>query len=218
MDPHRAGTGYLAVPDETSGPGILVLHAWWGLTPFFKTICDRLAAAGYVALAPDLLGGEVATTIEEAEQRLEAANADELAHLTRSSLWHLRQLPMTPDAPVGVLGFSMGASMALWLSAREAGDVAATTIFYGAQDIDFAASRSAYLGHFADEDPYVDDDSLVLLEADLRLLDLDTTFHRYPGTRHWFFEEDRPEHDPEAAALAWERTLEFFDRHLRAAG
>ncbi|HEX4867856.1 MAG TPA: dienelactone hydrolase family protein [Acidimicrobiales bacterium] len=218
MDPKRAGTGYLAVPDETTGPGILVLHAWWGLTPFFKAICDRLAAAGFVALAPDLLGGDLASTIEEAEQRLEAANADELAHLTRSSLWHLRQLPMTPDAPLGVLGFSMGASMALWLSAREADDVAATAIFYGAQDIDFAGSRSAYLGHFADEDPYVDEDSLVLLEADLRLLDLDTTFHRYPGTRHWFFEEDRPEHDPTAAALAWERTLQFFRQHLQPEG
>jgi carboxymethylenebutenolidase len=218
MDPKRAGTGYLAVPDETSGPGILVLHAWWGLTPFIKTICDRLAAAGFVAVAPDLLGGEVATTIEEAEHRLETANADELAHLTRSGLWHLRQLPMTPDAPVGVLGFSMGASMALWLSARAAEDVAATAIFYGAQDIDFAGSRSAYLGHFADEDPYVDEDSRVLLEADLRLLDLDTTFHRYPGTKHWFFEEDRPEHDPEAAALAWQRTLEFFRQHLQSEG
>ena len=218
MDPKRAGTGYLAVPDSGSGPGILVLHAWWGLTPFFRQVCDRLAAEGFVALAPDLLGGQVSSTAEEAEQRLGSADADQLAHLTRSALWHLRELPITPDAPVGVLGFSMGASMALWLSARVPEGVAATTVFYGCQDIDFAAARSAYLGHFADDDPWVDQDGLALLEAELHLLQLDTTFHRYPGTRHWFFESDRPEHDPEAAELAWQRTLAFFRRHLPADG
>jgi carboxymethylenebutenolidase len=210
----RAGTGYLAVPESGTGPGILVLHAWWGLNQFFKALCDRLADEGFVALAPDLLGGQVATTIDDAEAQLAGADADELANLTRSSLLTLRDLPITPDAPVGVLGFSMGASMALWLSARVPDVVAATTIFYGAQDIDFAGAQSAYLGHFAETDPYVDEDGLALLEAELHLDELDVTFHRYAGTRHWFFEEDRPEHDPDAAALAWDRTLAFFRQHL----
>lgn len=217
MESAHAGTGYLALPDEVPAPGVLVLHAWWGLTPSITRLCDRLAVEGFVALAPDLLGGPIPTTVEEAEQRLGRADADQLAHLTRSSLHHLRRLPVTAPAPVGVLGLSMGASMALWLSARVPEGVAATTVFYGSQDIDFAPARSAYLGHFAEHDPYVDDDGLVLLEAELHLLDKDTTFHRYPGTRHWFFEDDRPEHDPAAAELAWQRTLEFFRRHLTAA-
>jgi carboxymethylenebutenolidase len=214
MGSKRAGTGYLAVPESGTGPGILVLHAWWGLNQFFKVLCDRLADEGFVALAPDLLGGQVATTIDDAEAQLAGADADELANLTRSSVLTLRDLPITPDAPVGVLGFSMGASMALWLSARVPDVVAATTIFYGAQDIDFAGAQSAYLGHFAETDPYVDEDGLALLEAELHLDELDVTFHRYAGTRHWFFEEDRPEHDPDAAALAWDRTLAFFRQHL----
>lgn len=214
MDPTRAGTGYLAIPDSGEGPGILVLHAWWGLNPVFKAVCDRLADAGFVALAPDLLGGQVATTVDDAEAQLVTANADELAHLTRSGLQTLREMPLTPDGPVGVLGFSMGASMALWLSARVPEDVVATAVFYGAQDIDFAGARSAYLGHFAETDTYVDEDSVALLEAELHLDELEVTFHRYPGTRHWFFEEDRPEHDPDAAALAWDRTLAFFRQHL----
>jgi len=213
MDDKRASTGYLAVPDAGIGPGVLVLHAWWGLTPFITQVCDRLADEGFVALAPDLLG-EVVTDPAEAEARLETASPDQIAHITRSALYHLRQLPMTPNTPVGVLGFSMGASMALWLSARVPEGVAATTVFYGAQDIDFAQAQGAYLGHFAEEDPFVDEDSLTLLEAELRLLELDTTFHRYPGTRHWFFEEDRPEHHPEAARLAWERTIAFFRAHV----
>jgi carboxymethylenebutenolidase len=216
MDPKRAGTGYLAIPEHGTGPGVLVLHAWWGLNDFFKGVCDRLAAEGFVALAPDLLGGSVATTVEDAERQLAEADADELAHLTRSSLHTLRGMPITPDAPVGVIGFSMGASMALWLSARVPEGVAATAVFYGGQDIDFAEARSAYLGHFTDHgaDPYVDEDGLALLEAELNLDGLETTFHRYPGTSHWFFEADRPEHDVEAATLAWERTVEFLHRHL----
>jgi carboxymethylenebutenolidase len=216
VEERRAGTGYLALPTGEHGPGILVLHAWWGLKPFFKEVCDRLADEGYVALAPDLFGGKVADTVAAGERQLLEADADELAHLTRSSLASLRDLPVTREGPVGVLGFSMGASLALWLSARVPEGVAATTVFYGGQNIDFEGSRSAYLGHFAaeGEDPYVEDDEIALLEADLHLLRLNTTFHRYPGTRHWFFEEDRPEHAPEAAALAWERTLEFFRTHL----
>lgn len=214
MDPDRAGTGYLALPDRGEGPGVLVLHAWWGLTDAVKDVCDRLAQEGFVALAPDLLGGEIATTVEAAEARLAAADADSLAHLTRSSLWTLRQMPVTPDGPVGAVGFSMGASMALWLSARVPEAVAATTVFYGAQDIDFQHARSAYLGHFAETDPYVDSDSVALLEAELRLDELEVDFHHYPGTQHWFFERDRPEHDPEAAALAWDRTVQFLRTHL----
>ncbi|MGQ0433991.1 MAG: dienelactone hydrolase family protein [Microthrixaceae bacterium] len=214
MDAHHAGTGYLAIPDSGTGPGILVLHAWWGLNQFFKDLCDRLAAEGFVALAPDLLAGQVADTIEDAERQLAGADPDGLAHLTRSSLWTLREMPITPDAPVGVIGFSMGASMALWLSARVPEAVAATTVFYGAQDIDFKDARSAYLGHFAEVDPWVDDDGLALLEAELRLDELDVDFHRYPGTGHWFFERDRPEFDATAADLAWDRTLAFFRQHL----
>lgn len=214
MDAHHAGTGYLAIPERGTGPGILVLHAWWGLNQFFKDLCDRLAAEGFVALAPDLLGGQVADTIEDAERQLVGADPDGLAHLTRSSLWTLRQMPITPDAPVGVVGFSMGASMALWLSARVPEAVVATTVFYGAQDIDFKDARSAYLGHFAEVDPWVDDDGLALLEAELRLDELDVDFRRYPGTGHWFFERDRPEYDAAAADLAWDRTLAFFRQHL----
>jgi carboxymethylenebutenolidase len=217
MDSERAGTAYLVLPDSTTGHGILVLHAWWGLTDHVRGVCDELAAAGYVALAPDLFGGRVATEVDDAERQLASADADELAHLTRSSLQALRSLPNTTGDAVGLLGWSMGASMALWLAARVPDAIAATAVFYGGQDIDMVDARSAFLGHYAEQDPYVDDDGLVLLESELHLDGLDVEFHRYPGTSHWFAEPDRPEHDEAAAALAWARTLTFFRHHLPVA-
>src|SRR6187549_277952 len=75
--PSSAGTGYVVTPDAGSGPGVLVLHAWWGLTPFFRSVCDRLADAGFVALAPDLHGdGRTADTPDEAEALLASTSAD----------------------------------------------------------------------------------------------------------------------------------------------
>jgi carboxymethylenebutenolidase len=214
MDAQRAGTGYLAVPEGEQGPGVLVLHAWWGLTDHIRRECDRLAVEGFVALAPDLFDGAVATEVAEAEQRLATADADALAHLTRSGLRTLRDLTHTPEGPVGVVGYSMGASMALWLAARVSASVAATAVFYGDQEIDMADATCAFLGHFAEDDSYVDDDTLALLEADLHLDEREVEFHRDPGTRHWFAEPDRPEHDPAATDLAWQRTVRFLHRHL----
>jgi carboxymethylenebutenolidase len=217
LDQRYAGTGYLALPDAGQGPGVLVLHAWWGLNADVRDICDRLAAAGYVALAPDLFDGIVADDAEEGRRLLTAADPNVLAHLTRSSLHTLRSLDVTAsDVPVGALGLSMGASLAVWLSARVPEAIGATVVFYGAQDIDLAPSEAAYQGHFAEDDAYVDDDAIVLMEAELRLLERDVEFHHYRGAKHWFLEPSRPEHDPGAADLAWQRTLDFLARHLGA--
>jgi carboxymethylenebutenolidase len=214
MASRSAGTGYVIVPEGGSGPGILVLHAWWGLTPFFKGVCDRLADNGFVALAPDLYGGKTTSDPDEAKALLAVADMDATLALVRSSVFALRAIPATPDAPVGALGFSMGASWALWLASRVPEMVDATAIFYGTQSIDMAPARSAFLGHFAETDPWVEEDELTLLEADLHVLDKDVTFHRYAGTGHWFFESDQPAYDEAAAELAWDRTLAFFREHL----
>ncbi|MBK6855484.1 MAG: dienelactone hydrolase family protein [Microthrixaceae bacterium] len=211
-----AGTGYVVAPDSGHGPGILVLHSWWGLTPYFRTVCDRLADAGFVALAPDLHGGDqTAATPDEAEALLAATDPNQTAGLVVSSLTALARMPATSDGPVGVLGFSMGASWALWAATRFADQVGAVSIYYGSQDIDFEPMRAPVQGHFAEHDEFTSEDDVNYLEAQLRLVGRSVDFHRYAGTGHWFAEADRPPaHDPVAAELAWARTVDFFQTHL----
>lgn len=217
MDERRthAGTAYVVAPDSGEGPGVLLLHAWWGLTPFFRSVADRLADAGFVALAPDLFGGETADTPDEAKELLARTDATAMVELVRSSVSVLRGLPLTPDRPVGVLGFSMGASLALWAASHVPDQVAAASVFYGTTDVDFAPVQAAVQAHFAEFDDLESDDDVALMEAHMRLVDLDVEIHHYPGTAHWFFEADRAvAHSPAAATEAWQRTTAFLHRHL----
>ncbi len=211
-----AGTGYVVAPDSGTGPGILVLHSWWGLTPFFHEVCDRLADDGFVALAPDLHGdGRTAETPDEAEALLASTDPNRTAGLVVSSLSALARMPATPDGPVGILGFSMGASWALWAATRFPEQVDAVSAYYGSQDIDFSPAAARFQGHFAEHDEFTDEDAVNYLEAQLRLAGKDVDFHRYPGTGHWFAESDRPAaFDRAAADQAWERTTRFFHDHL----
>jgi carboxymethylenebutenolidase len=214
------GQAYVVGPeDHRPAPGILVLHGWWGLTPFFRRVCDRLADAGFAAIAPDLHGeGRTADTPDEAEALLASTDPNRTADLVLSTAATLREVPLTIDGPIGVLGFSMGASWAMWLATRAPATVAAATVFYGSQNIDFEAANASFLGHFAEHDEFVSEDDRVEMESHLRLLGKDVQFHLYPGTGHWFFEDDRlPAYQRESAELAWERTIAFFRDHLPGA-
>ena len=211
--PSRA---YLVVPDDGPGPGVLVLHSWWGLTSATKDLVERLADAGFTALAPDLLDGVLPADADEARDALAASDPNVTASLVMSSLVALRAHSVDPDGPASVLGFSMGASWALWLATRQPDSVRAVVAYYGAQNIDFTDLRAPVLGHFAEHDPLVDEDDLVEMHAHLLLLDKEVVVHRYPGTGHWFAEPDAPDHFDEAAAdEAWARTLEFLDARGR---
>lgn len=211
----RAGTAYVVAPDAGEGPGVLLLHGWWGLTPFFRSVADRLADAGFVALAPDLFAGQTADTPDEAKALLAGTDATAMVELVRSSVGVLAGLPITPDAPVAVVGFSMGASLGLWASANVADRVGAVSAFYGTTDVDFAPVRASVQGHFAEFDDVESEDDLALMEAHMRLAGLDLELHHYPGTAHWFFESDRAvAYSAEAAELAWDRTVAFLHRHL----
>ena len=212
---HRAGEAFLVdPPGGKPGPGVLVLHSWWGLTDWVREFCRRLAAEGFTTLAPDMFDGVQPVTEAEGEAVLAGIDADELSGLVMSSAHTLRAMSLDSDRPIAVVGFSMGASLGLWLSARIGSSVNAAVTFYGAQSIDFDEATAVYQGHFAENDHIVSEEDRVVTESFIRLGGRDTDFHIYPGTNHWFFEEGQ-NHDSEAAELAWNRTVTFLAKQAK---
>lgn len=209
-----AAPGYLALPESGSGPGVLVLHAWWGLTPFFKDLCERLAEAGFVALAPDLYGGPTANTIEQAEQLLDKSDYEAIRQRVVDAVEYFQQSSAVEGDGLGAIGFSLGAAWALLLSDLLPEIVRAVVVFYGSESVDFARANAAYLGHYCENDEWEPKEGVLQMEADMIAAGKRVEFHFYPDTRHWFFESDRPEFNAAAAQLAWDRTLEFLRRTL----
>lgn len=197
---------------EQGGPGVLLLHSFWGLTSSVKSLADRLAGAGFTVLAPDMNFGGLPTTEEEAVAHLGAASPDRLARLVLTAAGLVNE--RSDGGRIGVVGFGMGGSLGLWASVRASSVVGAAVSFYGTQQIDFAGSRSSYLVHLAEEDPYVTDDEAVFMEATMGLESLPVEVVRYPGTRHGFCEPDGESFDPEAFEMAWARTVRFLKETL----
>ena len=210
-----AGEAFLVNPrGGVRGPGVLLLHSWWGLTEEVKDLAERIADEGYTVLAPDLLQGEQPTTAEEGAAALAALSPDDLSGLVLSSTHALRAVAKDPTAPIAVIGLSMGGSMALWLSARLPDSVTAVVTFYGAQSIDFDDANARFMGHFGDEDHMVSEEDRVVTESFIRLGDNETDFHVYAGAGHGFFEPGA-HHDEAVADLAWRRTVEFLADRLQ---
>lgn len=219
----RTISAYLAEPEHRSGPGVLVLHAWWGLTQPFRQICDRLAEAGFVALAPDLYHGKTTAAVEEAEALVAALNQDKerVRDDIAGAVQVLRQHVATPPAgergqdKLAVVGFSLGGAYALDLSVKEAEEIAAVVTFYCAYSgLEYGRARAAYLCHFAENDPFDPPEAFAEMEQEIQAAGRSVTSYTYPGTTHWFFEENRPEYDAQAARVAWERTIEFLHERL----
>lgn len=206
----KTANAYLAVP-ENGGPGVLVLHAWWGLKPFFKEVCDQLAEQGFTAFAPDMYQGRIANTVDEAKALLEQRDSELMGETVKAAKEYL--VSLNPGKPVGVLGFSMGASWALIVAANEP-DVAAAVLFYGSGGVDFTPVKAKVLGHYVEEDEWEPLDEVKAMEKDMRAAGVDATLHFYPKVGHWFVEQDRPEYDPESAKLAWDRTFDFLNKNL----
>lgn len=205
---------HLAVPKSGKGPGVLVLHAWWGLNDFIRGFCDRLAQEGFVALAPDLFSGKVAKTIEEAEKLTSQLNEQEdMPPLVLAAFEELSKQPGRTGA-LATIGFSFGAYWARWLAQEKADWVRAVNVFYG-NGWNVQQSNAAYQYHFAESDPYVSAEDKEGLEESLNALGRPVAFHTYPGTGHWFMETDWPDaYNAEAAKQAWERTIAFLHNQL----
>jgi len=173
-----------------------------------------LAREGFVVFAPDLNAGQIATTIEAAHALMQARANERTEVAALGGLDYLLAHPALRGTSVGVIGFSMGGAWALLLSGMRPETISAAVIFYGSYQFDVAAARAAYLGHYVEQDEWEPLADIRLMEASIRDAGRDVTLHVYKDVGHWFFENDRPEYNPDAAALAWTRTLEFLRQQL----
>jgi carboxymethylenebutenolidase len=212
------GQGYLAAPSSGAGPGVVVIQEWWGLVPHITDVCDRFAAAGFTALAPDLYRGTQVSEPDEAGKQMMALALDRAGQDMSGAVDAVRARATGPS--VGVVGFCMGGGLALVLATQRPDAVRACVSFYGlipwpdAQP-DFAALAAAVQLHVAAEDGYFTPDAGRALETQLRELGKDVELHLYDGVDHAFFNDTRPEvHDADASGRAWARTLDFLRARL----
>jgi carboxymethylenebutenolidase len=211
-------SGYLAVPGGGSGPAVIVLQEWWGLEPHIRDVCDRFAAEGFLALAPDLYRGKTTEQPDEAQQLMMAMSMDQAEKDMRGAVDHLASHDGFEGSGVGSVGFCLGGGLSVWAAAANP-KVAATVTYYYVMPHgkpDFSKIQGPVLGHFGEEDEFISVENAKALEQEMRGAGVDVAFKFYPGAGHAFFNDTNRlgTYDREAAELSWRRTLDFFRQHL----
>ena len=204
----------MAKAGHDHAPGVLVIQEWWGLQDQIKGICDRLALAGYDALAPDLYAGTLVPYHDPAAANLEMSSLDfqdAVSQTVRGAAQYLAK----SNAKVGIVGFCMGGAVALMAGAHLP-EIAATISFYGmppANAIDLAKLNVPFEGHYSNSDDYITPKMVNDFESALKAAKKDVTIFRYDAD-HAFMNEQRDVHDRAAAELGWQRMLKFWKAHL----
>lgn len=211
-------SGYLSRPAKP-GPGVVVIQEWWGLVPHIKDVADRLAAAGFVALAPDLFHGATAKSPDEAGKMMMALRIDQAATDLAAAITFLQADKDVVGSKVGTIGFCMGGALSLLAASRNR-SVGACIVFYGIHPNvkpDLASLSGPVLGLFAGKDTFVSPPVVAGLDRELTTAGKRHEFHTYPESHHAFFNDTRPEvYDPAASADAWSKTLAFLNAELKA--
>jgi carboxymethylenebutenolidase len=213
--------GYLAEGARGArAPGIVVIQEWWGLNDQIRGVADKLAAAGYRALVPDLYRGKLALEANEAEHLMKGL--DFAAAAGQDVRGAVQYLKASGSNKVGVTGFCMGGALTL-LAAVHVPEADAAVAWYGYPPVEYLDAtriRAPLMGHWATEDgvfPIAKVDELEKKLSDARIA---FEFHRYHA-KHAFANETADsknlpylKHDAAAAELAWDRTMKFLAKHL----
>jgi carboxymethylenebutenolidase len=213
-------TGYLAEPEE-SGPGLIVLQEWWGVDDHIRDVCERFAAEGFVALAPDLFHGETTDQPDEAQQKMMALNMEEAEKEMRGAVDYVLEHPKC-DGNVGSVGFCLGGGLSVWAATANE-KIGAVVSFYYVMPHgkpDFSKINAPVLGHFGTSDQFISVDDAKSLEAELQRAGVEAAFEFYEGAGHAFFaDHDRlGTYHEEHANSAWGKTVDFFKEHLSRNG
>ena len=191
--------------------GVLVLHPWWGLNEDVRASAERLRGEGYEVAAPDLFHGRVATTRDEAKALSGAVGKDWKGTMTEIEA----ALEKLQADRVGALAWSMGVWFSWQLAQAHPDRIRGLVSYYGYGEFEPGATLPPILGHFAENDEFDSVEDVRGVEQKLIEAKHVAEFHVYPGTKHWFDEPSRPEYDKAASDLAWRRTKDFLDTHLR---
>ena len=211
--------GYLATPPSGSGPGVIVIQEWWGLTDHIADVCDRLAAEGFVALAPDLYGGSVAHDADEAGRLMTELPVDRAARDLGGAVDFLLGHEAVTSGKVGAIGFCMGGGFVLMLAAQQGDRIGAAVPFYGvgpAVPSTYEGVRAAVQGHYGEKDDFYPVEQAKAQEKQIREESgAPVEFFYYPAA-HAFHNDTNTlgTYDAEQAALAWSRSVEFLRGNL----
>ena len=211
--------GYLALPPGGTGPGVIVIQEWWGLTDQIAGVADQFAAAGFVALAPDLYGGRTTHDSDDAARlATELPMSRAVGELT-GAVDHLLAHEAVRGDAVGAVGFCMGGGFVLALAAAAGEKIAAAVPYYGVisdDEADFRGLRADVLGHYGDQDEMASPARAEEIAERIRTESgAGVEIHRYPAGHAFANEEDHlGTYDPELAQVAWDRTLGFLRARL----
>ena len=206
--------GYLAKPAQPNAPGIIVIQEWWGLQDQIRGIADRLALAGFNALAPDLYSG-IVVPYHDREAAAKAMGSLNFLDATDESVRGAAQFLKRNGAKVGITGFCMGGAVSVLAACRVA-EFTCAAPFYGIPPEAVAKPADVKIPlqcHFANIDDWCTPAAVNAFEADLKAAGKNFELYRYDA-EHGFVNEQRGAHDREDTELAWSRALGFFRKHL----
>ena len=212
--------GYLATPSSGRGKGVIVIQEWWGLVPHIKDVADRFAAAGFVALSPDLYHGQAASNQEPdlAGKLMMSMNISQADRDLRGAIDYLSSHEAVTSPKVGTVGFCMGGALSLFAAANNPDKVGACVVFYGVHAFvmgDIEKLQAPVLGLYAEHDDFTKPEAVAQLQKDIQSKGKHMEVKIYPGTHHAFFNDTRPEvYNRDAAADAWKRTIDFLNKNL----
>jgi carboxymethylenebutenolidase len=207
--------GYLAMPSAGHGPGVIVIQEWWGLTDHIASIADRLAAEGFVALAPDLFGGTVTHDAAEAGRMAGELPVDRAVQDLAGAVDYLLAHEAVTSSQLGAIGFCMGGGFVLGLAAQEGDKIAAAVAFYGigpGVPEDYAGITAALQGHYGMHDDFYPVEQARQQEQEIRRQSGAAVEFFYYDAGHAFHNDENliGTYDPSAAQLAWPRAVEFL--------
>ena len=215
-------SGYLVLPSSGSGPGVLVIQEWWGLDSGIKQMADRLGAAGFVALAPDLYHGQLAAhdEMDKAASLMQTLPPDRAARDMSGAIDYLAGHAAVTSDGIGVVGFCMGGMLTFIIAANRPDEVRAVVPFYGfpkgEMEPDWSRLTASVSGHMAERDGFFPPEGARALETTLRALGKDVTLTVHPGTGHAFMSPHNAlgTFDAALAERIWPQVVSFLHAKL----